>query len=44
MKIVGVEYAGMGSQPLFIVQNELGEIEFVPIERGITKLDKEKVG
>ncbi len=44
MKIVGIEYAGIGSEPFFIVQNEQGDIEFVPVERGITKLNKELVG
>ena len=43
MKIVGIEYSGIGSQPLFIVQRDNGEVEFIPVERGVTKLDKEKV-
>ena len=44
MKIVGIEYAGIGSEPFFIVQNEQGDIKFVTVERGITKLNKELVG
>jgi|TARA_R100001163_G_C4866067_1_gene70103 hypothetical protein len=36
-RIVSVEYAGVGSKPYFVV-NENDEVKFIPIEPGVTKL------
>ena len=35
---VAIEYAGMGSQPYFIIEDN-GEVQFIPIERGVTQLE-----
>ena len=37
VKRVSIEYAGYGSQPYFVVNTENG-INFIPIERGVTRL------
>ncbi len=37
-KIKGIEYAGIGDRPYFILTNENGGVKLVPIERGITNL------
>jgi hypothetical protein len=34
----GIEYAGLGDKPYFILINEQGESKLVPVERGITNL------
>ena len=44
MKVIGIEYAGIGTQPYFIVRYEDERVELVPLERGITNLEKEKIG
>jgi|TARA_Y100001951_G_scaffold105134_2_gene120119 hypothetical protein len=36
-RIVSVEYAGVGSKPYFVVNNN-NEIKFIPIEPGVTML------
>ena len=37
-KIKGIEYAGIGDRPYFILTNENGGVKLVPIKRGITNL------
>jgi|TARA_R100001086_G_scaffold153922_1_gene82058 hypothetical protein len=34
---VAIEYNGLGSQPYFVIDVE-GEIKFIPIKRGVTRL------
>lgn len=38
VKTIAIEYAGIGSQPYFVINDELG-IRFIPIERGVTQLE-----
>jgi len=35
---VAIEYAGIGSVPYFIIEED-GEMKFIPIERGVTQLN-----
>jgi hypothetical protein len=34
---VSIEYNGLGSQPYFVINVE-GEVKFIPIKRGVTRL------
>tara|TARA_R100000742_G_C4278208_1_gene100766 strand:- start:174 stop:329 length:156 start_codon:yes stop_codon:yes gene_type:complete len=37
-KIVSIEYGGVGSKPFFVIEIN-GEVKFIPIEPGVTRLE-----
>ena len=37
-KLTSIEYNGIGEKPIVILANDLGDIKFVPLERGITNV------
>lgn len=37
-RLHGVEFAGIGDKPYFILVNDMNEMKMVPVKRGITSL------